>query len=482
MKKRHNTPGVYVEEVSIFPNSIAQVETAIPAFVGYSEKAVKSSDSLHLIPTKIESISEYEILFGRAFLSKFEIVSALAADPFPLKVGEELKSISFLPNQQSFLYPSVKAFFGNGGSACYIVSVGCYSEQNSLVVQKSDLLNGLSALESEELPSMIVVPDAVSLADHAFDIYKAMLAQAKAKFRFAILDIPNGFSPTSNECISTFRTGIGQQNLSFGAAYFPWINSNFSLERDVDILNHLPFQVLQEILPEEHAQSFLNATPSPAGDYLHQGLKGLSKTYQELLKIIQERLRLLPPSGFLAGAFSQVDEHKGVWKAPANVSLNYAKKTTSLITNTIQEKLTTHPSGKSINAIREFPGKGVLIFGARTLAGNDNEWRYISVRRTFSMIEQSLRDGLKYVAFEANERKTWNTIKINCSAFLTELWRKGGLAGAKPEEAFFVKVGLGETMSNQDVLDHKLIVEIGMALVRPAEFMFLRISLKVGGS
>ncbi|WP_083639061.1 phage tail sheath family protein [Algoriphagus marinus] len=482
MKKRYSNPGVYVEEISAFPKTIAQVETAIPAFIGYTEKAFRGSSSLLNIPTRISSMLEFEEFFGGAFPSRFEVVSAVSSDPLPFTIEGQMKSLLFLPDQQVFLYYSIKAFFSNGGSSCYIVSVGNYVGQATLQINKSDLLNGLSVLESEETPSVLAIPDAVLLGDDAFEVYQAMLAQAKSRFRFAILDIPNGFLPlnTSGDCISNFRNRIGNMNLASGAAYYPWLYSNLGSDRDFEILNHIPLQDLQEILPEEFAKTFLNTSPSPSGEYLHQALKSLSPTYLKLQRVIQEKLGLLPPSGFLAGAYALVDNSRGVWKAPANISLNSVRSTSFSISNSIQEDLNIHPSGKSINAIREFPGKGVLVWGARTLAGNDNEWRYVPVRRTFNMIEHSIRNGLQYVVFEPNEPKTWTRVKSECTNFLFGIWRSGGIAGAKPEDAFFIKVGLGETMTSQDILDDNLNVEIGMALVRPAEFMFLRIKLKTG--
>jgi phage tail sheath protein FI len=484
MKKRYTSPGVYIQEVSGLPKSIAQVETAIPAFVGYSEKSIRDGTSLLNIPTRIHSFSEFELLFGKAFPSKFELIPAVSSDPLPLNIGGQLKSLLFLPNQQGFLYHSVRAFFSNGGDTCYIVSVGNFEGEASLEVSKAALLNGLSVLENEQKPSLLVIPDAVLLGDEAFEVYQAMLDQSKKKLRFAILDIPNGFLPlnTSSNCISEFRNRIGNQNLSFGAAYFPWLYSSLGQGLAFEILAHIPLEDLQQILPETVAQTFLNSSPPPTGEYLHQALRSLSPTYVTLQRAIHEKLQLLPPSGFIAGVYALADSSRGVWKAPANISLNSVIRTSFPISNSIQENLNIHPSGKSINAIREFPGKGVLVWGARTLAGNDNEWRYISVRRTVSMIEHSIQNGIHFVAFEPNEPKTWNSVKSTCSNFLNGLWRQGGLAGAKAQESFFVKVGLGETMTSQDILDNNLIVEIGMALVRPAEFIIIRIKLKTSSS
>jgi uncharacterized protein len=136
-------------------------------------------------------------------------------------------------------------------------------------------------------------------------------------------------------------------------------------------------------------------------------------------------------------------------------------------------------SGKSVNAIRFFTGKGVLVWGARTLAGNDNEWKYVNVRRFFNFAEESIKKGTERFVFEPNDANTWVKVKAMIENFLTNQWRGGALAGAKPEDAFFVKVGLGETMTAQDILDGKLIIEIGMAVVRPAEFIILRFSHKM---
>jgi phage tail sheath protein FI len=137
------------------------------------------------------------------------------------------------------------------------------------------------------------------------------------------------------------------------------------------------------------------------------------------------------------------------------------------------------PTGKSINVLRFFAGKGFLVWGARTLAGNDNEWRYVSVRRFFNMVEESTRKASEPFVFEPNDANTWVKVKAMIENFLVLQWRDGALAGAKTEDAFYVKVGLGTTMTAQDILEGRMIVEIGMAVVRPAEFIVLRFSHKM---
>jgi uncharacterized protein len=185
----------------------------------------------------------------------------------------------------------------------------------------------------------------------------------------------------------------------------------------------------------------------------------------------------LPPSPIVAGVYAAVDAARGVWKAPANVPLAGAVDLTFKVTNVIQDGLNVDAStGKSINCLRAFSGKGILVWGARTLAGNDNEWRYINVRRLFNMVEESCKKATEAFVFEPNDANTWVKIQSMCENFLTTIWRQGALQGAKPEHAFYVAVGLGKTMSPLDILEGRLIVEIGMAAVRPAEFIILRFS------
>mgnify|MGYP001813752621 CR=1 FL=1 len=123
-----------------------------------------------------------------------------------------------------------------------------------------------------------------------------------------------------------------------------------------------------------------------------------------------------------------------------------------------------------------------MVWGARTLAGNDNEWRYIPVRRFFNMVQESIKKSTTWVVFETNDANTWNRVRGMVDNYLIQKWREGALAGAKPDEAFFVHCGLGTTMTQKDISEGRLIIEIGMALVRPAEFIILRIAHKMGSS
>jgi phage tail sheath protein FI len=202
-------------------------------------------------------------------------------------------------------------------------------------------------------------------------------------------------------------------------------------------------------------------------------------TYNQIRQEISKRTVTLAPSAAMAGIYARVDANNGVWKAPANVSVNFVMKPTYAVSQEEQADLNVTTTGKSINAIRSFTGKGTLVWGARTLAGNDNEWRYISVRRFFNMVEESTKKATEQFVFEGNDPNTWVRLRAMIENFLTLQWRAGALAGAKPDQAFFVRVGLGQTMTADDILNGRLIVEIGMAVVRPAEFIILRFSHKM---
>ena len=191
----------------------------------------------------------------------------------------------------------------------------------------------------------------------------------------------------------------------------------------------------------------------------------------------------LPPSPAVAGVYASVDRIRGVWKAPANVSLNSVVKPEAFLSDLDQEDFNVDAeNGKSINCIRQFVGRGNLVWGARTLAGNNNEWKYVNVRRFFNMVEESCQNASRQFVFEPNDANTWVRVKGMIDNYLTNLWRAGALQGAKPEHAFYVAVGLNQTMTADDILNGLLIVEIGLAVVRPAEFIILRFSHKLAVS
>lgn len=243
---------------------------------------------------------------------------------------------------------------------------------------------------------------------------------------------------------------------------------------------------LLQPLFDEINTAYINLIVNSASSYtktLDDSLALSFPVYKSIVNGVSNSMTVMPPSGAIAGVYAQVDRTRGVWKAPANVSLNNVVAPDAMFTAAQLDNLNVDAvAGKSVNAIRSFTGKGTLVFGARTLAGNDNEWRYISVRRFFNMVEESCKKSTEPFVFEPNDANTWVKVQGMIENFLTVLWRQGALQGAKPEHAFYVAVGLGKTMTPLDILEGRMIVEIGMAVVRPAEFIILQFSHKMAES
>jgi len=206
---------------------------------------------------------------------------------------------------------------------------------------------------------------------------------------------------------------------------------------------------------------------------LTQSLLAVSPLFKALVNDIVRELNLLPPSAAMAGIYSMVDNNIGVFQSPANVGVSSVISPALSISNDQQENMNLPLSGKAVNAIRSFPGKGVLVWGARTLDGNSQDWRYISVRRTVIFIEQSVKYAAEPYVFEPNTAATWSDLKALLVNFLTNVWQMGALAGATPEDAFSVDVGLGSTMTPVDILDGYMRISIKIAVTRPAEFIVI---------
>ncbi|HTF20033.1 MAG TPA: phage tail sheath C-terminal domain-containing protein [Chryseolinea sp.] len=440
------TPGVYIEEITFFPPAIAAVDTAVPAFIGYTEKEDHVKEAI-----KIRSLLEFEELFT---IEKWELTFIVNEK----KIEEE-----FSRNQ---LYYHMQLYFGNGGGKCYVISLGRKPDDP----RKEDFLEALDVLAKEDEPTLIVMPEATELGfQNCMDVYQSALAQAANLMdRFVILDVPDSKNP-----IEDFRNGIGMNNLRYGAAYYPHLNttiSKYALVNDADI----KFKNSTDNTPPA-----AGAAPAPRS-LKNSNLSTGHLERQNMIKFIKEQTLVLPPSAAIAGVYCSVDSTRGVWKAPANISLNFVSSCIDKITNEEQAELNVHTEGgKSINAIRAFTGQGIMVWGARTLAGNDNEWRYVNVRRFYNFVEESVKKAAQQFVFEPNDANTWTRVSSMIENFLTNLWRQGALAGATAQDAFFVKVGLDVTITRDDLLNGIMNIEIGLAVVRPAEFIVLRFSQKM---
>ncbi|HAS46049.1 MAG TPA: phage tail sheath family protein [Microscillaceae bacterium] len=552
----YNVPGVYVEEVSTIPPSVAGVATAIPAFVGYTEKALDkngtSFPASEVVIRRVDTMLEYEQYFG----SKPRYARFTMASDGTLQRKQADGTTDAAELHSHLMYYALRMYFDNGGGSCYIVSVARYdADAAGAVISTTDgntaIQNGIQKLEEFDEPTLLVLVDAANLApaDYYARCVQVLNQCGELKDRFGIFDVLS-----SDADAALFRQNIGSNHLKYGAAYLPYLKTSYSYQyedKDVDVAAAVlrynsgsnGFQVsylastVGAITPtvavtkstedvpvaitlvnssaeisltidvgvNAKAVDVVNAWAAFTGDrggynllqvgdgsrtVVNKAITPLDSStplsladikenftalYNQIKNTIRDQRVVLPASAAAAGIYAAVDRDRGVWKAPANVSISSVIEPTVKVTNSQQGRLNVDAtSGKSINVIRSFTGRGTLVWGARTLAGNDNEWRYINVRRLFNYMEESIQKSSAFVVFEPNTATTWLKVKGLIESFLYGLWQQGALAGATPEAAYFVNVGLGKTMSSQDVLEGKLIVEVGAAAARPAEFVVLR--------
>jgi phage tail sheath protein FI len=283
--------------------------------------------------------------------------------------------------------------------------------------------NGINGLAVADDVTMIVVPDLVTAAtkeDGTVDlnlwksVQTALISHCEQNGnRMAILDAPPGMTPQQ---IKEWRSEVAMYDSAYAALYYPWIKVDNPI-----------------------------------------GVNGNSEV-------------LVPPSGHIAGVWARTDETRGVWKAPANDTIRGLLDVERTVTHNEQSLL--NPIG--INCIRPFGTRGVRIWGARTLS-SDTDWTYVNVRRLFNMVEKTIHDGTQWVVFEPNDQTLWEGVKRTLNGFLRGLWLAGALFGATSSEAYYVKCD-AETNPPESIDAGKLVVEVGIAPVKPAEFVVFRIS------
>jgi uncharacterized protein len=408
------------------------------------------------------------------------------------------------------MYYAMQMYFANGGGPCWIVSTG---NQSGSTIDKAALKAGLDEIARIDEPTLIIFPDGtgIATADNYYALINDALKQsALLQDRFVIFDVVNKtgginmLTDSTAQMRNSATLGNSLAELKYGAAYYPNLNTILTYYMGTDGDINVVYKTKAtagdpEVTVTSHAPADLATKGLNLADLLapratlDAGIKtalGLTTTLGNsgLYSLIKDALKaelekstiVMTPSSAVAGLYARIDSARGVWKAPANESLSYVTSAEINISHDDQANMNIDAtSGKSINAIRFFTGKGLLVWGARTLAGNDNEWRYVNVRRFFNFAEESIKKGSEWVVFEPNDANTWIRVKAMIENFLLNQWRNGALAGAKPEHAFYVKVGLGVTMTAQDILEGRMNIEIGMAVVRPAEFIILKFSHKL---
>ena len=318
-----------------------------------------------------------------------------------------------------YLPPAVYGFFANGGSRCFVVRVKDGAEDGDYVGTDGGpgKRTGLQVFNQVDVVNIVAIPGITSET-----VQKAMITHCEnLKDRFCVLDSEKD---ADMDAIQAQRETVISDG-GYGALYYPWIK--------------VPIET------KENGK----------------------------IKLTQE---FTPPSGYVTGIYARSDTERGVHKAPANEKVRTVLELQLTISKGEQDIL----NPKGINCIRSFPGRGIRVWGARTISP-DPLWKYVNVRRLFLYIEESIEEGTQWVVFEPNDQKLWARVKQTITQFLTKVWRDGALMGTTAEEAFFVKCDR-TTMTQDDIDNGRLIVLIGVAPVKPAEFVIFRIAQWQGGS
>ncbi|MDB5710418.1 MAG: hypothetical protein JWL96_2488 [Sphingomonas bacterium] len=395
---------------------------------------------------------------------------------------------------------------------------------------------GLNAAGYAKGPTMTVIPEACQLGAGDYQtIVVAMLAQAQAlQDRVAILDLPGCMTANTIDemtaCQNALWTAIAPQiaSASYGAAYGPALNTSIVSKNDILFTNlqSADNSLINNILTTQAYMLYYSAklTKNPQLDSIQAAIaaafpltganagsntssySGSAANYpavvggntaqwqssldnlllnalpvfSQIEQQIADTMNVAPPSGAIAGVWNKSDVQSGVWNAPANIALASVVSPLYDMSDGEQGGFNVPTNGQAIDIIRAQPGRGNVVWGARTLDGNSQDYRYIQVRRTLIYVEQTIKLALQSYVFAANDAITWTNVTSSISAFLTGLWQQGGLMGAKSSDAFTVNCGLGSTMTAQDVLNGYMVVAVTLQMIHPAEFIELTFTQTMG--
>jgi hypothetical protein len=320
---------------------------------------------------------------------------------------------------------AVQSFYLNGGKSAYICRL---AGENSEPPSANDFTNFYNnTLEEIRDVSIIIVPGEHWAKDGSGNpIISATLAHCeKMKDRMVIIDPP----PDLELDQVTSVTGLALPSSAYSVLYYPWVKV---------------------------ANPFYNAETNTDAD----------------------TTVTIAPSSFAAGIWSRIDHMRGVWKAPAGMKAGL--RGVAGLEYEIEENEHDQLNSLGVNCIRNMPEAGRVIWGARTLATEaDPEWRYVPVQRTAIMIKQSIYEGTQWAIFEPNDSQLWSDLRSTINNFMLALFRDGVFQGARPDDAYFVKCGLGSTMTQADIDAGQVVIIVGFAALRPAEFTIIRIKQKV---
>jgi len=458
--------------------SIAPVETAIPAFIGYTERATDAGADLGFQPRRIRSLAEFEAIFGGEPRPVLELMpcpntagadaTAVGGKSHVVKVRRGVAGGDFL------LHRCLQHFYANGGGDCFIVSVGDYRRDLEVARFKA----GLDRLLDEEAPTLLVIPEAVCLPQpECVDLQQAMLLHcgSQTKSRFAILDVFDGDRPLADDAspesgkdpLGRFRSRIGDRFLDHAAAYFPWLETTLVDEQVPLLAAFADRPALLDLLridlglsdepPAADAAGSVRdawdacsaferldpAASSEARMMLERRLVAISPLCAMLVRLARKQLNRLPPSAAMAGIYASTDATRGVWKSPSGIQIAAVSGTCGELAVSQVERLNHPADGRSVNALRSRPDGSVVVWGARTLAGRDPSLALIGVRRTLLLIERACRVYLRSLADAPDDEPTLQTVHQALSGFLHGVWQGGGLYGASETEAYAIDVHRG---------------------------------------
>jgi hypothetical protein len=517
------TPGVYIDEPNSFPPSIVGAETALPAFIGYTAQAVDGSRPVAGIPVRLSSLADFEQVFGGSFPGLYALSTsaptATDGNLGQIRIGSQSYYLVEDGTARFYLYDCIRHFYANGGGDCYVVSCSLYGPNTAPNRLDPDLLiAGLDAVGKLVGPTMLLVPDSTLLPAAEYrSVVEAMIDQcSRLGDRVALFDIQGSDDPafsfhSSPNAIGAFRDIVAARpdSLKYGIAYFPFLRTSVvqptdiamadfasagdatlrtALDAAVDVAyppdGSTPNPKASDIKTRWVANIGNSVPDAPPGGpplaagqvgdtELRNGLVANIPVMSDLLDRIAARRNTLPPSPAMAGIYTRNDAQIGVWNAPANVGIDQLVSLVIDMDDIHQEDMNAPAGGISINAIRTFPGRGTRVWGARTLDGNSNDWRYIQVRRTMIYVEQSIKIALDRFVFAPNDAATWVAVVSTIESFLNGLWASGGLMGATAEQAFGVHAGLGSTMTPDDVLNGIMRVQVVLTMIHSAEYIEL---------
>lgn len=506
MRSPLKTPGVYPEE-KVSPGAAPRsIPTAVPAFIGYTAKISKDGKNLINVPILVRSWAEFLTVFGPAPpLVRFSLHSQ--EPPSLSRTGQfESDGVHYALKKNSIhyrMYSSVKLFYQNEGADCWILSVGSYDPSKSEIGSIRPFTEALEQLEKNLKLNLLLIPDIVEMKpEDAYALQSQLVDHCgNLRDRMAILDIPDGYdeSAENDGSVEKFRNGLqptGTENLSYAAAYYPWIHTNIHDANEISCQNlgspdgnyselrnmitneftdrsgeiNTEITGIAENLIAEMKKNSGNSKDAATFDGL---LKTISASYTLLMSTIRKKINLLAPSGAMAAIYNQVDTHIGVWAAPVNVEVYGAQRTSVEIDQDYLEYLNAPLIGAAVCALREFSEGKVVVWGAHTLDGNSMDFRYINVRRTLIFLEQSIKAVMRSFIFEPNVKETWMSVKSEVDSFLTTIWKEGALQGARAKDAFQVQIGLGSTMTEKDIKNGILRIAVKVAVTHPSEFIVI---------